>query len=102
MPATRAEPPASESEQTSSESDDTTDEGSIRQHKGLLKSQPPLAGNERPKRLTKSQPTRVSGSRRGASIIVDYSLLRQAEGGVFDVKRVLARFVQKYTVRVRL
>ena len=66
---------------------DGSDDSAVHQRKGLPTSQVPLAVNERTKRLMKSQPSRVTSSRRGTAIIVDYSDLRWAKGGFFDAER---------------
>ena len=77
LPGTKAKPPECES-------DDNTDKSPVHQHKGLLTRQRPFPSDEGAKRLTKSQPTRVTSSRRSATIIVDYGCLRHAKGDLFD------------------
>ena len=66
---------------------DGSDDSAIHQQKGLPTSPVPLAVNERAERLTKSQPSRVASSRRSTAIIVNYSDLRWAKGGLFDTER---------------
>ena len=86
MPRNRDGRPAMKAEPPNSESADGSDDSAIHQRKGLPTSQVPLAVNERAKRLTKSQPSRVTSSRRSTAIIVNYSDLRWAKGGLFDTE----------------